>query len=168
MSKILKFYVDVRQDLVYASGFPLRSVRPIFKVKWGTKHAYTPFSWFSCSIAKHFLGDTDSDVKNTNIICGFPSIPCLCRWLDISLVRYFKGQTSPEASIPPFRQFSCAIANNFLGDPDSNVKNAKFFVFICQNHIYASNCPSSPIQTIFKVKRAPKRTYPHFDDFWVL
>ena len=26
-----------------------------------------------------------------------------------------------------FRQFSCAIVNHFLGDPDSDVKNAKFF-----------------------------------------
>ena len=26
-----------------------------------------------------------------------------------------------------FRRFSCAIAHHFLGDPDSDVKNAKFF-----------------------------------------
>ena len=28
---------------------------------------------------------------------------------------------------PHFNDFSCAIAHHFLGDPDSDVKNAKFF-----------------------------------------
>ena len=33
----------------------------------------------------------------------------------------------PKRAYPPFWLFSCAIAHHFLGDPDSNVKNAKFF-----------------------------------------
>ena len=34
---------------------------------------------------------------------------------------------SPKRAYPSFRWFSCAIAHHFLGDPDSDVKNAKFF-----------------------------------------
>ena len=81
-SKIPNFFVDVLQDLLYASGWPTRLVRPIWKVKLAPKRAY-----------------------------------------------------------PSFRRFSCAIAHNFLGDPDSDVKNANFFVDVCQDLVYASGYP---------------------------
>ena len=58
------FFVDVRQDLVYAYGWPSRLVRPIWKVIRALKRAYPSFRRFSCAIAHHFLGDPDSDVKN--------------------------------------------------------------------------------------------------------
>ena len=48
------FFVDVRQDLVYAYGFPSRLVRPIWKVKQATKRAYPSFRRFSCAIANLF------------------------------------------------------------------------------------------------------------------
>ena len=37
------FFVDFRQDLVYASGWPSRPVRPIWKVKRAPKPAYPSF-----------------------------------------------------------------------------------------------------------------------------
>ena len=58
------FFVDVRQDLVYAYGWPSRIVWPIWWVKRAPKRAYASFRRFSCAIAHHFLGDPDSDVKN--------------------------------------------------------------------------------------------------------
>uniref|UniRef100_A0A3Q7ESU8 Uncharacterized protein n=1 Tax=Solanum lycopersicum TaxID=4081 RepID=A0A3Q7ESU8_SOLLC len=111
---MLNLFVDVRQDLVNASE-------------------------------NHFLGDPDSDVKNHKYFCGRPSRPCLCIWLALTARPiHFEGQTSPERAHPSFRRFSCAIANYFLGepdsdlaltalpthfegDPDSDVKNANFF-----------------------------------------
>ena len=48
------FFVDVRQDLVYAYGWPSRLVRPIWKVKRAPKRAYALFRRFSCAIAHHF------------------------------------------------------------------------------------------------------------------
>ena len=39
-SKMPKNFVDVHQDLGYASSWPSRPVRPIFKVKRAPKHAY--------------------------------------------------------------------------------------------------------------------------------
>ena len=103
------FFVEVRQDLVYASDWPSRTVRPILKVKRAPKRAY-----------------------------------------------------------PSFQRFSCAIASHFLGDPDSKVKNAKFFMDIRQDLVYEFGWHSLPVQPILKLKRAPKRAYPSFDDFRVL
>ena len=65
MSKMPNFFVYVRQDLVYAYGWPSRIVRLIWRVKRDPKRAYTSFRRFSRAIAHHFLGDPDSDVKNT-------------------------------------------------------------------------------------------------------
>ena len=58
------FFVDVRQDLVYAYGCPSRIVQASSRVKQAHKRAYASFRRFSCAIAHHFLGDPDSDVKN--------------------------------------------------------------------------------------------------------
>ena len=58
------FLVDVCEDLLYASGWPSRPVRPILKVKRASKRAYPSFRRFSYAIANHFLDDPDSDVKN--------------------------------------------------------------------------------------------------------
>uniref|UniRef100_A0A3Q7HJM2 Uncharacterized protein n=1 Tax=Solanum lycopersicum TaxID=4081 RepID=A0A3Q7HJM2_SOLLC len=56
------FFVDVRQDLIYAYGWPSRFVRPIWRVKRAPKRAYASFRRFSCAIAHYFLGDPDSAV----------------------------------------------------------------------------------------------------------
>ena len=39
----------------------------------------------------------------------------------------WKVKRAPKLAYLSFRWFSCAIAHHFLGDPDSDVKNAKFF-----------------------------------------
>ena len=120
--------MDILQDLVYASGLTSQPVRPILNVKRALKRAYLSFRRFSCVIAHHFLVDPDSDVKNAHFFRGRPSRPSLCIRLAITAcLTHLEGQTSPEASIPSFRRFSCAIADHFLDDPDSDVKNAKFF-----------------------------------------
>ena len=122
------FFVDVRQDLVYAYGWPSRLVRPIWKVKRAPKRAYPSFRWFSCAIAHHFLGDPDSDVKNTKIFRGRPSRPFLCIRLAITACpTHLEGQTSSEASIPLISMIFVCYSTQFLGDPNSNGKNAKFF-----------------------------------------
>ena len=61
-----------------------------------------------------------------------------------------------------FRRFSCAIAHHFLGDPDSNVENANFFVDVRQDLVYAYGWPSRIVRAIWRVKRAPKRAYASF------
>ena len=87
------------------------------------KRAYASFRRFSCAIAHYFLGDPDSGVKNAKFFRGHPSRPCLCIRLAITdCPGHLEGQTNPEASIR-------LISNDFhfLGDPDSDIKNAKFF-----------------------------------------
>ena len=75
-----------------------------------------------------FLGDPDSDVKNAKFFRGRPSRPCLCIQLAITdCPGHLEGQTSLKRAYALFRRFSCAIAHHFLGDPDSDVKNAKCF-----------------------------------------
>ena len=91
------FFEDVRQDLVYAYGWPSQIVRAIWRVK-----------------------------------------------------------RAPKRAGASFRRFSRAIAHHFLGDPDSDVKNAKFFVDVCQDLVYAYGWPSRIVRAIWRVKRAPK------------
>ena len=53
-----------------------------------------------CDIAHHFLGDPDSDVKNTKCFRGRPSRPCLCIRLAITdCSGHLEGQTSPVSTI---------------------------------------------------------------------
>ena len=49
---------------------------------------------------------------------GMPSRPVQPIW---------KVKRVPKRVYPSFWRFSCVIANHFLGEPDSDFKNAKFF-----------------------------------------
>uniref|UniRef100_A0A3Q7J3D5 Uncharacterized protein n=1 Tax=Solanum lycopersicum TaxID=4081 RepID=A0A3Q7J3D5_SOLLC len=258
--KNAKFFVDVHKDLVYAYGLQSQLVRPIWKIKRAPKRAYPSFRRFSCAIAHHFLGDPDSDVKNTKFLRGRPSRPCLCIRLaitacpthleahhflgdpdsDVKNFKFFRGrlsrpclcirlaitaypthlegQTIPEASIPLISTIFVCYNAPFLGDQDSDVKNVKFFcgrpsrpslcirlaITACPTHLEAHHylddpdsdvknvkffrgrpsrpclcirlaitaCPtqwegwpSRLVRPIWKVKRAPKRAYPSFRRF---
>ena len=159
-------FVNVRQDLVYAYGWPSRLVRPIWRVKRAPKRAYASFRRFSCAIAHHFLGDPDSDVKNAKCFRGRPSRPCLCIRLAITAcLTYLDGQTTPKRAYPSFRRFSCATAQHFLGDEDSDVKNAKFFcgrlsrpylcirfvITACSAHLEGQTSPEASIRLIWTI-----------------
>uniref|UniRef100_A0A3Q7J1B0 Uncharacterized protein n=1 Tax=Solanum lycopersicum TaxID=4081 RepID=A0A3Q7J1B0_SOLLC len=147
MSKMPIYFVDVRQDLVYAYGWPSRLVRPIWKVKRAPKRAYPSFRRFSCAIAHDFLGDSDSDVKNSKFFRGRPSRPCQCIRLAIM-------------ACPTHLE-----AHDFLGNLDFDVENANFFVDVRQDLFYAYGWPSWLVRPIWKVKRASKRAYPSFQRF---
>ena len=130
MSKLPNFFVDVRKDLVYASGWPSRPIRSILKVKRASKRAYPPFRRFSCAIANHFLGYPDSDLDNANLFL----------WTSVKTFSMYtvghhglsepiwRVKRDPKRAYASFRRFLCAIAHHFLGDPDSDVKNAKCFL----------------------------------------
>ena len=49
----------------------------------------------------------------------------------------WRVKRAPKRAYASFRRFSCGIAHHFLGDPDSDVKNANFFVDIRQDLVYA-------------------------------
>uniref|UniRef100_A0A3Q7G212 Uncharacterized protein n=1 Tax=Solanum lycopersicum TaxID=4081 RepID=A0A3Q7G212_SOLLC len=175
------FFVDVRQDLVYVYGWPSRFVRSIWKVKRAPKRANPSFRRISCAIPHHFLGDPDSDVKNAKFFRGRPSRPCLCIRLAITacpthledlfdaydwpsrLTRpIWKVKRAPKRAYPSFQRFPCAIAHHFLGDQDSDVKNAKFFrgrpsrpslcirlaVTACPTHLEGQTSPEASIPLI--------------------
>ena len=121
-------FVDVRQDLVYAYGWPSRIVHAIWRVKRAPKRAYASFKRFSCAIAHHFwviripmskMPNFFVDVRQDLVYAyGWPSRIVRAIW---------SVKRAPKRAYASFRRFSCAIAHHFLGDPDSDVKNAKFF-----------------------------------------
>ena len=114
--KMPNIFVDVRQDLLCAYGWPSWLVRPIWKVKRAPKRAYPSFRRFSCAIAQHFLGDPDSDVKNAKFFRGCPSRPCLCIRLAITdCPGHLEGQTSPEASIRLISTIFVCYSTPFFG-----------------------------------------------------
>ena len=122
------FFVDVRQDLVYASGWPSRPVRPIWKVKRTPKRAYPSFRRFSCAIVNHFFGDEDSDVKNAKYFMDVrQDLVYASGWFSRPVRPILKVKRAPKRAYPSFRRFSCAIGNHLFGDPNSDVKNAKIF-----------------------------------------
>ena len=169
-SKIPNFFVDVRQDLVYAYGLPSRIVRAIWRVKRAPKQAYASFRQFSCAMAHHFLGDLDSDVKNAKFFRESPSRPCLCIRLAITdCPALLEGQTSPKRAYASFRRFSCAIAHSFLGDPDSDVKNAKSFSWMSVKTLSMHTVVHHGLSGPFGGSYDPRSEHtPHFDDFRVL
>ena len=102
--------------LVYAYGWPSRIVRAIWRVKRAPKRAYASFRRFLCAIAHHFLGDPDSDVKNTKFFRGLLSRPCLCIRLAITdCTAHLEGQTSPEASIRLISTIFVCYSTPFFG-----------------------------------------------------
>ena len=127
-SKMPNIYVDVRQDLFYAYGWPSRIVRAIWRVKRAPKRAYDSFRRFSCAIAHHFLGDPDSDVKNAKFVRGRPSRPCLCIRLDITAFpTHLEGQTSPEASMPLISMIFVCFSTPIFGWPGFRRQKCKIF-----------------------------------------
>ena len=162
-SKMPNFFVDVRQDLVYEYGWPLWIVRAVWRVKRAPKRAYASFRRFSCATAHHFFGDPDSDVKNAKYFRGRPSRPCICiRFAITDCSGHLEGQTSPEASIRLISTIFVCYSTPFLGDPDSDVKNANFFsgrpsrpclcirlaITDCSGHLEGQTSPKASIRLI--------------------
>ena len=114
-------------------------------------------------LAHHFLGDPDSDVKNAKFFHGRPSRPCLCVGLSTrACSTHLEGQTSLEASIHLISTIFVCYSTPFLGDPDSDVKNAKFFhgrpsrpclciwlaITDCPGHLEGQTSPEASIRLI--------------------
>ena len=73
-----------------------------------------------------------------------------------------KVKLAPKRACPSFRWFACAIAHHFLVDPDSDVKNAKFFrgrssrpflciwsaIMACLTHLEGQTSPEVSIPLI--------------------
>ena len=161
------FFVDVRQDLVYASGWPSRPVPPIWKVKRASKRAYPSFRRFSCAIVNHFLGNPNYDVKNAKFFCGRPSRPCLCIWLALTaLSTHFEGQTSPEASIPLISMIFVCYSKPFFGWSRFWRHKCQIFLWTTVKtlsmHPVGHHGPSDP----FWRSNEPQCEHtPHFNDF---
>uniref|UniRef100_A0A3Q7G3H8 Uncharacterized protein n=1 Tax=Solanum lycopersicum TaxID=4081 RepID=A0A3Q7G3H8_SOLLC len=65
---------------------------------------------------KPFLGDLDSDVKNSKFFRGRLSRPCLYIWLALKACpTHLEGQTSPEASIPLISTIFVCYSKPFFG-----------------------------------------------------
>uniref|UniRef100_A0A3Q7GXB0 Uncharacterized protein n=1 Tax=Solanum lycopersicum TaxID=4081 RepID=A0A3Q7GXB0_SOLLC len=146
-------------------------------VKRAPKRAYPHFD------------DFHSDVKNANFFCGRPSRPCLCSRLSLTArpthfeANHFLGDPDFDVKNANFfvdvrqdlvyvaswssRSVRPILKQTFLGDSNSDVKNTKFILDVRLYLGYAASWLSQPIQLIFKVKRAPKRAYPNFDDFYL-
>ena len=168
--KMQNFFVDVRQDLVYAYGLPSRIVRAIWRVKRAPKRAYASFRRFSCAIEHHFLGDPDSDVKNAKFFRGRLSRPCLCIRLAITdCAGHLEGQTSPEASIRLISTIFVCYSTPLFGW--SRIRRQKCQIFSWTSvktfsmHTVGHHSLSDP----FRGSNEPRSEHkPHFNDFRVL
>jgi len=93
-------FVDVRQDLLNASGWPSWIVHPVLRSN-KPRSAHTPISTIFVCYSKPILGDPDSNDKNTKKFYVHTSRPWLCIWLTLMASPiHFQDQMSPEARIP--------------------------------------------------------------------
>ena len=127
-SKMPNVFVDVRQDLVYAYSWPHGLSGP-FGGSNDPRSEHTPhFNDFRVlqhtifwviRIPTSKMPNVFMDIHQDLVYAyGCPSRLVLPIW---------RVKRAPKRSYASFRRFSCAIAHHFLGDPDSDVKNAKFF-----------------------------------------
>ena len=164
------FFVDIRQDLVYAYGWPSRLVRPIWNVKRALKRAYPSFRRFSCAIAHYFLGDPYSDVKNAKFFRGRPSRPCLCIRLAITdCPGNLEGQTSPEASIRLISTIFVCYSTPFFGWSGFRRQKCQIFLWTSVKTLSMHTVWHHGLSDPFGRSNEPRSEHtPHFDDFRVL
>ena len=80
----------------------------------------------------------------------------------------WKVKRAPKRAYPSFRRFLCAIVSNFLGDPDSHVKNAKFFPRSSVKTLYMHTVVHHGLYDPFGRSNEFRSEHtPHFDDFRV-
>ena len=163
-------FVDVRQDLVYAYGWPTQIVRAIWRVKRAPKWVYASFRQFSCAIAHHFLGDPDFDEKNAKFFRGRPSRPCLCIRLAITACpTHLEGQTSPEASIPLISTIFVCYSTRFFGWSGFRRQKCQIFSWTSVKTLSMHTVGHHGLFDIFGRSNEPRSEHtPHFDDFGVL
>ena len=161
------FFVDVRQDLVYAYSWPSKIDRPIWRVKRAPKRAYASFRRFSCAIAHHFLGDPDSKVKNAKFFRGHPLRPCLCIRLAITACpTHLEVQTSPEASIPLISTIFVCYSTWFFGWSGFRRQKFKIFSWTSVNTLSMHPIGHHGLYDPFGRSNEPRSEHtPHFDDF---
>ena len=164
------FFVDVRQDLFYAYGWPSRPVRSIWSVKRAPKREYASFRRFSCAIAHHFLGDLDSDVKNAKFFCGRPSRPCLFIRLAITACpTHLEGQTSPKASIRLISMIFVCYSTPFFGLSGFRRQKCQIFSWTSVKTLSMNTVGHHGLSGPFGGSNEPRSEHtPHFDDFRVL
>ena len=165
-----KVFVDVRQDLGYVEGWPSQNVWPIFKVKRVLERAYPPFQRFSCAIANHFLGDSNSKVKNAKKNCEHPSRPCLCSRLSLTAnTIHFQGQTSPEARIPTISTiFLCYSTPFFRRSGFRRQKRQKFLWTSVKTLAMQSVVPHGQFDLFSRSNKSQSTHTLYFDGFRVL
>ena len=165
------FFVDVRQDLIYAYGWPSQLVRPIWRVQWAPKRACASFRRFSCAIiAHHFLGDPDSDVKNAKFFHGHPTRPYLCIRLAITACpTHLEGQTSPDASIRLISMIFVCYSTPFFGWFGFGRQKCKITSWTSAKTFSKHTVGHHGLSDPFGGSNQPRseRT-PHFNDFGVL
>ena len=168
--KMPNFFVDVCQDLVYAYGWPSRIVWPIWRVKRAPKRAYASYRRFSCTIAHHFLGDPDFDVKNAKCFRGRPSRPCLCIRLAITAFpAHLEGQTSPKASIRLISTIFVCYSTPFFGWSGFQRQKCQTFLWTSFNTFSMHTVGHHGLSDPFGGSNEPWSEHtPHFNDFSVL
>ena len=74
----------------------------------------------------------------------------------------WKLKPASKRAYASFRRFSCVIAHHIFGDPDSDVKNAKFFRGRPSRRCICIRLAITAFPTHFDGQTSPKRAYASF------
>uniref|UniRef100_A0A3Q7HHY5 Uncharacterized protein n=1 Tax=Solanum lycopersicum TaxID=4081 RepID=A0A3Q7HHY5_SOLLC len=174
------FLGDLDSDMKNAKFFHGRPSRPCICIRLATTACPTHLKGqtspeasiplistiFVC-YSTPFLGDLDSDVKNSNFFCERPSRPCLCIRLAITAcTTNLEGQRAPKRPYLSFRRFSCAIAHHFLGDPGFRRQKCQIFSWTSVKTLSMHTIGHHGLSDPFGRSNEPRSEHiPHFDDF---
>ncbi|KAG5569180.1 hypothetical protein H5410_058946 [Solanum commersonii] len=152
-----KFFMEIRQNLMYGTGWSRRVNSPIFKVKRALKRSmdFVVIQIFGVIFAEIFYGR--------------PSRPELWSWLvTMGKPAHFLGQMNPGAVMEPIgpdrhtNQFSRSTQ---AAERFSMSFLPKYFMDVRQDLSYRAGWSIPENWAIFKVKRAPERVKPPFYRF---
>ena len=160
------FFVDICKDLVYESGWPSRPIWPIYLVKQATKRADPPFRWLSYAIAKTFLGDNYSDVKNSKI-CGRPfQVQPVGPQGESDL---FSSSNNPQECIPLISTIFMCYTKPFFGLSWFRRQKWQHFLWTSINNMdILLNCPHRQLDKFSRSNKLRSAHTPYFNYFRVV
>ena len=104
-SKMTMIFVNVLQDLVYASKLPLCPVRPILKDKRSSKSAYPYFQRSLCAIRHHFLMIQIATSKMVKVFVDIRQDLVYADSCPSRPVQPISRSNEPRINIPHFEDF---------------------------------------------------------------
>ena len=132
------------------------------------RSAHTPLWTIFVCYSQLFFGLSGFDVNNAIFFVKVrQDLVYASSWPSRPIQLIFKVKRVPKLAYPSFQRFSCAIANHFLVDPDSDVNNAKFFCGLPSRPCLCIRLALTELPTHFEGQKSPEASIPFISMIFV-